>query len=682
SMSGVTVRLVARNNEILGTARTDANGYARFQRGLNQGEGGMAPALLVAEAPSDYAFLDLAAAPFDLTDRGVKGRDPPGPLDAFVYTERGVYRPGEDVHLTALVRDRAGKASSVPLILILTRPDGVEDRRVTLSDLGQGGRVASSKLASSAMTGTWRVKLHTDPKDDPVASLAFLVEDFTPERIDLKLAPAVAALVPEVPAAINVAGRYLYGPPAANLALEGEIVVKPSAQEAEGLAGYRFGLADQKISPVRTALEGLPATGADGTASVPIILPAVPRTARPLEADVLMRLREPGGRTVERKITLPVDLKLARVGIKPLFAASGPGEGETAEFDVLLLDAAGRRVEQTSLRWTLFRLEQNWQWYRRDGQWAYEAIVQTRKAADGAVRTDGTSPARIAAKIDWGRYRLEVAAADKPEAVSSVVFAAGWHADASADSPEVLDIALDRPAYRQGETAKLKIASRQSGKALIAVLGSGLLAQKHVDVPAGGGEVALEVGAGWGAGVYIAAMLYRPMDEGAKRMPARAVGMKWLALDQTDRTLQVALDVPAKAKSGAPLSVPVRVAGLAAGEDAHITVAAVDAGILNLTRYQAPAPENWFLSQRRLRVEIRDFYGRLIDGMRAERGTLRFGGDGPGGMSMQGNPPVEATLALFSGLVKVNGDGTAKVDFALPDFNGTVRLMAVAWSAE
>ena len=111
-----SVRLLARNNEVLGTAKTDSRGYARFDAGLKRGEGGLAPAVLVAETPDgDYAFLDLSTAAFDLTDRGVKGRKEPGPIDAFAYTDRGVYRPGEQVHLTALARDRTGKASGVPV---------------------------------------------------------------------------------------------------------------------------------------------------------------------------------------------------------------------------------------------------------------------------------------------------------------------------------------------------------------------------------------------------------------------------------------------------------------------------------------------------------------------------------------------------------------------------------------
>ncbi len=168
TIAGATCKLVARNNEILATATTDANGYVRFDAGLKRGEGGLAPAMLTAETrDGDYAFLDLATAAFDLTDRGVKGRDAPGPIDAYVFAERGVYRPGETVNVTALVRDRAGRAQSLPVTAIIQRPDGVEHRRVVLADQGHGGRSHALNLGAQAMSGTWRVKIHTDPKADP-----------------------------------------------------------------------------------------------------------------------------------------------------------------------------------------------------------------------------------------------------------------------------------------------------------------------------------------------------------------------------------------------------------------------------------------------------------------------------------------------------------------------------------
>src|SRR5262249_47198269 len=154
-----------------------------------------------------------------------------------------------------------------------------------------------------------------------------------------------------------------------------------------------------------------------------------------------------------------------------------------------------------------------------------------------------------------------------------------------------------------------------------------------------------------------------------------------LAVDQAPRMLQVRLEAPETVKSGSTLTVPVKVAGLVSGEAARITVAATDVGILSLTRFEPPKPQDWFFGQRRLGAEIRDVYGRLIDGMRAERGALRSGGDGgAGGTAMQGTPPLEATLAPFSSLLTVRAGGTALVEVQVPDFIGAVRLSAVAWS--
>ena len=686
--AGVSVRLMARNNEILGTAKTDANGYVKFDAGLKRGEGGMAPAILIAEIPGagdaagDYAFLDLSAAAFDLSDRGVKGRESQGALDGFVYAERGVYRPGENVFLNALVRDAAGRASTVPMTLIIARPDGVEHKRLTLTDQGLGGRATTLVLGGSSMTGTWKAKLHADPKADPLAQTAFLVEDFVPERLDLKLEAVSQSLAPEEVGKIALTGKYLYGPPAANLVVEGEIVVKASTKDVAGYPGYQFGPADEKITLVRKPLEALPATDAQGLALLPITLPAIVRTARPLDADVLLRLREPGGRTIERTVSLPVDPKMIRVGIKPQFKNGEAVENESAGFEAILVGADGRRLADNGLTWTLYKLEQSWQWYKRDGQWAYDAQTLSRKVANGTAATSAEQTALIASKVEFGRYRLEVAAQDGSGALSSVNFRAGWFAEDAADSPELLEVALDRPSYKTGDTAKLKIVCKAGGKALVSVMGSGLLSQQQVDVPKGGGEVAVKVDASWGAGAYVTAMVYRPMDVAAKHMPARALGIKWIGIDQAPRLLKIGIEAPAQVKSGAKLTVPVKLDGLASGEEARITLAAVDAGILNLTRYQPPAPEGWFYAQRRLGVEIRDYYGRLIDGMKAERGRLRSGGDSAGGLAINGSPPVEQLVAMHSGIVKVGSDGRATVDFQLPEFNGTVRLMAVAWSAD
>jgi uncharacterized protein YfaS (alpha-2-macroglobulin family) len=212
-----------------------------------------------------------------------------------------------------------------------------------------------------------------------------------------------------------------------------------------------------------------------------------------------------------------------------------------ARFDVVLLGRDGRAMEARGLKWELLRLDQRWQWYSRDGAWNYEPIVNARRVAAGAGEAAGML-AKIEARVDWGRYRLEVASPDGT--LSSLVFNSGYWAEEAADSPEILDVALDKPAYRIGDWARLKIASRLPGRAMIAVLNSGLASTQDVDLPAGGGEVAVRVGEDWGPGAYVTVMLYRPMDETAKRMPSRALGLRWLPVDQAPRLLSINLDLP------------------------------------------------------------------------------------------------------------------------------------------
>ncbi len=137
------VRLIARNNEVLATRKTDESGHVLFEAGLARGEGGLSPAMLtVAGEKTDYAFLSLKSNAFDLTDRGVSGRAVPTGADAFVYAERGVYRSNETVYLTALLRDGQGNAvTGGPLTLVVERPDGVEYRRAVSAGSGRGRSV-------------------------------------------------------------------------------------------------------------------------------------------------------------------------------------------------------------------------------------------------------------------------------------------------------------------------------------------------------------------------------------------------------------------------------------------------------------------------------------------------------------------------------------------------------------
>ncbi len=679
-VDSVDLRLVAVNNEILGEASTDTNGYAHFAPGLMRGTGGMAPAVLVAQTEAgDYSFLDLSKAAMDLTDRGVDGREPPKPLDVFLSTERGIYRPGETVYATSLVRDaKADAVADVPLAAILTRPDGKEVNRVALSDQRLGGSVTPFALTPEAMRGTWRVAIHADLKAPPLAETTFLVEDFQPERLDFDLETAAKALDPADPTTLSVAARFLYGAPAADLSVEGETIIA-AARELETHPGYVFGLADETFNGMTEPLAA-GTTDDGGNATLTVALPRAPASSLPLEATTNVRVLDSGGRPVERNVTLPVSAPSDRLGIKPLFEGAA-GENGPVAFELIAINPAGSRTSLQGVRWSLYQLRTDFQWYRADGRWNVERIETKTRVANGVVDAAADSASRIEAAVEWGSYRLEVEAENAATLPASFDFEAGWYVEAKAlETPEALKVSLDKGRYAIGDMARVHIETRFDGVALVMVVDDRLITTMPVEVTGNAADVTLPVTRDWGPGAYVTAVLYRPMDLEAKRMPARALGLAWAGVDPADRDLAVTIDAPAEMRPRQDMPVSITLADLPAGAEAFVTLAAVDVGILNLTRYETPNPEAHYFGQRRLGMAIRDIYNRLIDRMQGVRGAVRSGGDASL-TTFEGEAPTENLIAFHSGVVTVREDGTATLSVPLPDFNGTVRLMALAWTA-
>jgi hypothetical protein len=675
----VEVRLIARNNDVLATKSTDKNGFVHFEAGLARGEGGMAPAAIVSADKSDYAFLSLKTTAFDLSDRGVAGRQVPTGLDAFVYTERGVYRSGETVQVTSLLRDARGIAAAAPLTLVMERPDGVEYRRALAPDLGLGGHSWSVPIVSSASTGTWRVKAYTDPKQPPVGEVTFLVEDYVADRIEFDLTSPAKVIPRDAPAQLSLDGHFLYGAPASNLDLAGTVTIA-AAKERPGFTGYAFGLADDDVTAVRQDIEEMPSTDATGNATFPVKLDKIPATSRPLDATITVSMAESGGRAVERKITLPVAPDAPMIGVRPAFSGRSLGDGANADFDLVVAAPDGKTLAQSGLLYDLLKVETSYQWYRQSGQWEYEPVKRTERVGNGTVDVTADKPARISLPVKWGRYRLEVSSPEPNGAITSLTFDAGFYAEANAETPDLLEVALDKSDVKSGDSMNASVTARTAGRLTLSIFTDRLVASSSQDVKAGAVHVPFTVGKDWGTGAYMVATLRRPLDAPAQRLPGRAIGVQWFSIDKAARTLALDMKLPATLRPNSALSVPIKLAGLTAGEEAHVVVAAVDVGILNLTNYKPPAPDAYYLGQRQLTAEIRDIYGQLIDGMQGVRGAIRNGGDL--GAELTGSPPTQAPLALYSGIVNVAADGTAQVNFDIPAFAGTVRVMAVAWSKD
>src|SRR4029078_3065755 len=155
----------------------------------------------------------------------------------------------------------------------------------------------------------------------------------------------------------------------------------------------------------------------------------------------------------------------------------------------------------------LLKIDSRYQYYRRDGRWEYEPIKSTRRIADGRIDVAPDKPGRISAPVQWGRYRLQVSSADADGPVTSIGFDAGWYTEASADTPDMLEIALDKPEYKPGDTVNVAVTARTAGQVTINVLGDKLLGTVTQNVQAGTARINVKVGSDWGTGAYVLATL-------------------------------------------------------------------------------------------------------------------------------------------------------------------------------
>ena len=679
-MSGVKLTLVAHNNNELASVTTDGNGRADFDAGLMKATGGDEPVMVMAYGPNgDFTFLDLRRSAFDLTDRGVGGRASPGPVDAWLYTERGIYRPGETVQAVAMLRDRIGAAITAPLTLVAQRPDGIEVGRITVAGdkLAAGSANWTLSLSASAPHGRWQIAAYIDPKAEAVGRVQFDVADFVPQRLKVTLNAVEKAIKPGGDFHVRAEARFLYGAPGSGLSGDAEATIASDVSPFVGWKGWQFGRVDDSFSETKVDLT-VPPTDAAGITTISGNTGALADTTLPLKATVRVSIHEPGGRSTDKTTVIPIRTHAVAIGIRPAFEGGQVAENARAGFEVVALDGDGKRIALPGVTVSWVREDTHYQWFQANGEWKYQPTTRDRLIASNNQDIAANGAVRLEQALPYGTYRLTISDA-RSGAASSFRYYSGWAASSAGDRPDRIPVAADAPAYAPGAIAHVRIKPDGNGKALVVIAGDKVFSSRLVDAPASGTTVDIPVSADWGAGAYVLVTDYRPLADIKGREPVRSIGVAWLGVDNGPRTLNVSIGGGDKIRPRQKVTIPVTVKG--AGNDAvYVTLAAVDEGILQLTDFKSPDPAAYYFGKRRLGVLMRDDYARLIRVEKGAVGILEQGGDSFGGRSLAVVP--QKTVALFSGIVKLGAVGVANIVVDVPDFNGSLRLMAVAWSAD
>jgi uncharacterized protein YfaS (alpha-2-macroglobulin family) len=678
-IAGDTVELLDDAGKALAKATADAQGHVRFDGDYDRAR------VLRATRGKEMTVLSLSEPALDLSEFDVGGL-PAVDNNLFVYAGRDLYRPGETFRVSVLARDADGRLPAPsPLTATLKRPDGrVMQTALWKPDTSAPGYVGHAvELPADAQTGTWLLELRVDPaarKADAVWS--FHVEEFLPERMKLALTAPDGVLPSGASLHVDVQGDYLYGAPAAGNRLLSSFTVKRDRYALPAQwPGFIFGdVADDALRHY----EELPESQLDeeGKGGIDVDLSSQ-KAASPLQVRVSASLLESGGRPVVRSLARSIWPAPTLIAVRPLFDGDVAPENAPAGFEAVRLDAEGKVHPLAQAQMRLYREERQYYW-RYDEQRGWNSgYTETEELSDSRLLPlAGRETFNV--PVTYGRYRLEISDPDTGQTLR-YRFYAGWGAqgdEATGNRPDRVRMKVEGLPAKPGNTVKLTLTPPHDGHALVTVEGDRMLWSKWVDARSSGTEVDIPVDPAWKRhDLYIGAVVFRPGSQGDRVTPARAVGLAPLPLDTSDRKLAVRLEAPAKIRPETRQTVRVKVDG-AGSTRAMVTLSAVDVGILNIDNYATPDPYAFFFGKHRYAPDLLDMYGKLIEKMEGTPGRLKWGGDA----AMRGDtrplPKKVKLVDLFSGPVTLDANGQADIPLDVPDFNGTLRLMAAAFTAE
>jgi len=767
-MAGVRARVYSDKNQFLGEATTGTDGVATIQH-VQPANGESAAVLLADQLPPATAeplgpvmpttapaarvatgltWLDLRRSSWDLGDTDTGGRDYlRSGYEAYVYTDRGVYRPGETVHLRAIVRapDGAAPAGIFPVRWQFRRPDHHNWINKTVMLDSDGAAAVDVPLPSDLVTGNWSASIGipegSATSDKSFGSTSFGVEEFVPNRMKVRLSlpgesssstlasdAALPRFAMDNTVAAIVQGDYLFGRPAANLPVDLAVHAEPSTFAPDKWTGWTFGSPEQNVAPrqVRRGLRGksaapaadeIPEASLDeaghytwmidaaevvGVDPKTITQDSVNQFAGPWLLTANAGVRETGGRAVTVVRQMEIDALTAYIGARVADAAA-PRPGESCPLEICMVRPDGAMAADNSamLQCTLSRATWNTVLSFENGQYHYNSsrVLEQLKsetvqlAAGYAIwrpimPSNGDYVVNLHDMRSGANTTLELSAED----------GSPWDDNVDRANPEHIDVQIldssdgkspvkaKAAAKRIAETANVLVSSPFAGRLLLTVETDDVVTTTVLDMKASHVIVPIQITEAMRPNAFIAASVVRPIDPQAKWRTHRAFGMARLRVDPGDRQLHVAISAPTEMRPQRSLDVGLKVTdgkGQAVA-NAAVTVAAVDEGICALTDFATPDPLKFFQGDRALAVESGDVYSLLMPEVARPDKISSVGGDASEGPAdARHESPVVARrfvpVSLAWQVAHTDGEGTAHVSFPVPQFQGRLRVMAVAY---
>ena len=683
-VSGAIINIISTNNQVIASRKTDGDGVVRFD---NFGElrKDFVPKLVTAELEGDFNFIHLADYRVETSRYDVDGKyDVANVYDAFLYGDRNIYRPGEKVYLSGIVRNLTHDLpAQMPVRLKVFSPQGtmLRESQHTLNE--QGSFETNYQTVTTSQTGTFRFELYTG-NDLYLASYGVSVEDFVPDRLKVKLTASAEKAKPGEKIKYDLEALNFFGPPAAgrNYEFEGSFSIIPYISKA--FPSFRF--SDDAASNYQGKPEVYTGkTNNEGKASIEFPLPEVLTSTGLLRAKGRIGVFDESGRPVYQIAQTMVYPKDYLIGV--LNQGSYYINPNTPQkMQIIAVDMNDKPINGLKAKVELYRFE--WHSVLRQAPQT-NTLRYVSEKREILVKSDKITLADKAVDFSYsvprsGEYAVRVSK-DGDSGYNQFYFYSYSWGSSDVTSFEVdpearIDMVFDKKVYAPGEKAKILFQAPFNGKMLVTVERNQVFSYRYLDVTNNAASMEITVDEKFLPNVYVSAVLFRKIKD--MNIPLLAGhGFAPLMVEKSSNKLDVTIAAPPKIRPRTKQTVTVKTNE----KNVFMTLAAVDEGICQVKNYQTPDPYKYFYAKKALQTETFDFFRDLIPEPQKASQRSSTGGDEAAAMAKRVNPlGVQRfkPLAIWSGILRTNGDGTASVTLDIPGFNGELRLMALAYKGD
>jgi uncharacterized protein YfaS (alpha-2-macroglobulin family) len=674
----VKIEITGKNNQIIGNVETNKDGLAIYNF-KEQPAAGFEPALVTASMDMDFNVLPFNRTKIENSRFEIEGKtENLAGFDAFIYGDRDIYRPGETAHISVVLRnDDWNVPSSIPIKLKVIAPNGKAFKTINKSLNAQGALETEVVFPSTAPTGGYTIEVYTST-DVYLNSQYIKVEEFVPDRIKVNINQNNKEINLGETFNLKIQALNLFGPPAPNRNYEVQQNIKRRYFYAKNFRNYNFGLSGIESYFESNVRSGK--TDQQGNASEDYEYPETYKDMGVLTADYFITVFDETGRPVNRMASVDVYTQDKFYGL--MLDDYYVKTNKTLKVPMVAVDKNGVALKNVNANVKVIKheyrtvLAKSGEYYRYKSE--HEEVVLENKS----IVLNGDNFVYNFTPKTSGQYDIRIS---KPGAASYVQqsFYAYGYGYTTASSFQVnkegnIDIELDQKSYKVGEKAKVLLNAPFSGKMLITLERKNVTKYFYIETDKRTASFDLDITEEFVPNVYISATLIKP--HGESDIPL-TVAHGYAPVMVENPANKIPVKITAVEKTISKLKQKIRVKS---NPNTAITLAVVDEGILQVTRFQSPDPYSFFYRKRALGVNSYNIYPYLFPEVTLKTGK-EGGGPGGDGLEKRVNPMTNKRFKLisfWSGILTTDANGDLEYEIEIPQFSGDLRIMAVAYKGK